>query len=259
MARLERASGRLAVRPEGGGGVSETGGREDRSATGSLGRLVDRLLHSAERAAAQGAWDEVEEIVKDVLAAAPENERAADLLRQARVHQSRSGGERVLVSLLFSDIVRSTDMAEAAEPETIRDLFRIYRDVATGAIDALGGVVLQFQGDGVVACFGHPKAHEDDGQRAVLAGLEIVDRMARIGPEIRRRLGVEAPVRVGIHSGTVVAGLASGTGGGPDVVGAATNVAARLQAVAEPDTVVISDATRPLVERSFELSSLGKR
>src|SRR5207245_8830421 len=69
----------------------------------------------------------------------------------------------------------------------------------------------------------------------------------------------EALVRVGIHGGMLVAGLTSGAGGGPDVVGAATNMAARLQAVAEPDTVVISDATRPLVEHSFELSPLGKR
>ena len=68
-------------------------------------------------------------------------------------------------------------LAEKAEPETMRDLFRIYRDAATGAINALEGHVLQFQGDGIVACFGHPKSHGDDAQRAVLAGLEIVERM----------------------------------------------------------------------------------
>src|SRR5438270_911480 len=85
-----------------------------------------------------------------------------------------------------------------------------------------------------------------------------LERMHKVGPDIRRRLGVEAPVRVGIHSGTVVVGRL-GEGGLPDVVGAATNMAARIQAVAEPDTVVISDATRPMVEHSFELSSLGKQ
>jgi tetratricopeptide (TPR) repeat protein len=121
------------------------------------------------------------------------------------------------------------------------------------------GNVLQFQGDGVFACFGHPRAHGDDARRAVLAGLDIVERMRKVGPDIRRRLGVEAPVRVGIHSGTVVVGRMLGEGGLPDVVGAATNMAARIQAVAEPDTVVISDATRPMVEHSFELSSLGKQ
>src|SRR5207302_8537244 len=160
------------------------------------------------------------------------------MLQRVRSQDPLPGGLRAMVTLLFSDIVRSTPMAENAEPETMRDLFRVYRDAATGAIDAMEGNVLQFQGDGVFACFGHPKAHGDDAQRAVLAGLDIVERMHKVGPDIRRRLGVEAPVRVGIHSGTVVVGRL-GEGGLPDVVGAATNMAARIQAVAEPDTVVI--------------------
>jgi class 3 adenylate cyclase len=224
-----------------------------------LSRLVERLLVTAEKAAAQGAWDGVEEILHDVLAVAPGNRRATAMLQQAGIQQSLSGGQRALVSLLFSDIVRSTDMAEHAEPEIIRDLFRMYRDVASDAIGSMEGNVLQFQGDGIVACFGHPKAHGDDAQRAVLAGLGIVDGMAKIGARIRQRLGVEAPVRVGVHTGTVVTGFSSGAGRQPDVVGAATNLAARLQAVAEPGTVVISDVTRTLVEQSFELAPLGKR
>src|SRR5438132_442095 len=231
----------------------------DRSADERLERLVDRLLATAEKALAHGAWDRAEEILGDILAVAPEDRRAAEMLQRVRSQDALPDGLRAMVTLLFSDIVRSTPMAEKAEPETMRDLFRIYRDAATGAINALEGHVLQFQGDGIVACFGHPKTHGDDAQRAVLAGLEIVERMLKAGPDIRRSLGVEAPVRVGIHSGTVVVGLTSGEGRLPDVVGAATNMAARIQAVAEPDTVVISDATRPLVENSFELSSLGKQ
>jgi class 3 adenylate cyclase len=231
----------------------------DRSADSQLVQLVNRLLAKAEKALALGAWDRAEEILGDILAVAPEEPRAADMLQLARLQDALPGGQRAVVTLLFSDIVRSTPMAEQAEPETMRDLFRIYRDAATGAIDALEGKVLQFQGDGVFACFGHPKAHGDDARRAVLAGLDIVERMHKVGPDIRRRLGVDAPVRVGIHSGTVVVGPTLGEGGLPDLVGAATNVAARIQAVAEPDTVVISDATRPMVERSFELSSLGRQ
>ncbi|TMK53056.1 MAG: hypothetical protein E6G66_03045 [Actinobacteria bacterium] len=239
--------------------MTDSEGGMDRSANDRLARLVDRLLATAEKALAHGAWDRAEEILQDILAVAPEDQRAAGMLQQVRSQDPLPGGLRAMVTLLFSDIVRSTPMAEKAEPETMRDLFRIYRDAATGAIDALEGQVLQFQGDGIFACFGHPKSHGDDAQRAVLAGLEIVERMLKVGPDIRRGLGVEAPVRVGIHSGTVVVGLTSGEGRLPDIVGAATNMAARIQALAEPDTVVISDATRPLVEHSFELSSLGKQ
>jgi class 3 adenylate cyclase/tetratricopeptide (TPR) repeat protein len=239
--------------------VADTGGGMDRSAGSQLVQLVDRLLAKAEKALAHGAWDRAEEILGDILAVAPEDHRAAEMLQLARLQDTLPGGQRAVVTLLFSDIVRSTPMAENAEPETMRDLFRIYRDAATGAIDALEGQVLQFQGDGVFACFGHPKAHGDDARRAVLAGLDIVARMRKAGPDIRQRLGVEAPVRVGIHSGTVVVAPTLGEGGLPGVVGAATNMAARIQAVAEPDTVVISEATKPMVEHSFEVSSLGKQ
>ncbi|MCW3035699.1 MAG: putative CyaI3 adenylate/guanylate cyclase [Actinobacteria bacterium] len=239
--------------------MADTGGGMDRSAGNQLVQLVDRLLAKAEKALAHGAWDRAEEILGDILAVAPEDRRAAEMLQLARLQDPLPGGLRAMVTLLFSDIVRSTPMAELAEPETMRDLFGIYRDAATGAIDALEGQVLQFQGDGVFACFGHPKAHGDDARRAVLAGLDIVERMRKVAPDIRRRLGIEAPVRVGIHSGTVVLAPTLGEGGLPGVVGAATNMAARIQAVAEPDTVVISDATRPMVEHSFELSSLGKQ
>src|SRR2546427_11006448 len=197
----------------------------DRSENDRLVRLVDRLLATAEKALAHGAWDRAEEILRDILAVAPEDQRAAEMLQRVRSQDALPGGLRAMVTLLFSDIVRSTPMAEKAEPETMRDLFRIYRAAATGAITAMEGHVLQFQGDGIFACFGHPKSHGDDAQRAVLAGLEIVERMLKVGPEIRQRLGVEAPVRVGIHSGMVVAGLTSGVGGAPDVVGAATNMA----------------------------------
>src|SRR3982074_2167150 len=161
----------------------------DRSANDRLVRLVDRLLAMAEKALVQGAWDRAEEILRDILDVAPEDQRAAEMLRRARRGDALPRGQRAVVTLLFSDIVRSTPMAENAEPETMRDLFRVYRDAATGAIDAVEGKVLQFQGDGIFACFGHPKAHGDDATRAVLAGLDIVERMLKVGPDIRRRRG----------------------------------------------------------------------
>jgi class 3 adenylate cyclase len=93
--------------------------------------------------------------------------------------------------LLFADIVQSTDMADVTEPEIVQDVLVLHRRVATATIEELGGRVLQFQGDGVVACFGYPVAHEDDARRAVLAALRLVERMGHAGMELRGRHGIE--------------------------------------------------------------------
>ncbi len=162
--------------------------------------------------------------------------------------------------MVFADIVQSTDMADVAEPEVVQDVFVVYRRVAAETIEELGGRVLQFQGDGVVACFGYPVAHEDDARRGVLAALRLVERMGHAGMELRGRHGIEPAIRVGVHSGTVVvAGLASGVLDGSALAGSAPNVAARLQGEAEPGTVVISETTRQLVEPHFELKPIGTR
>ncbi|MDP9332424.1 MAG: AAA family ATPase [Actinomycetota bacterium] len=239
-----------------------TDDREPRSdrAEDRLAHLIDRLLIDADSAASGGAWDRVTAIADDILAVVPDNQRAAAMLVRARNEQSLSEGQRAFVSLIFSDIVESTDLADVTDPEIVRDLFKVYRRAATEAIEGLGGTVLQFQGDGIVACFGYPNAHEDDAIRAVLAGLELVERMAAAGPGLRRSYGIDAAIRVGIHTGTVVvAGLTSGVANASDIVGAAANIAARLQGEAEAGTVVVSDATRQLVETHFEVASVGTR
>ena len=211
-------------------------------------------------AASTGDWDRVVELADDVLAVDPPNRRAASMIERAKLERSLPGGQRAFVSLVFADIVQSTDMAEVAEPEVIQDVFALYRRVAAETIEELGGRVLQFQGDGVVACFGYPTAHEDDARRAVLAALGLIERMAHADDELHRRHGIEPAIRVGVHSGTVVvAGLASGVFDGSAIAGSAPNVAARLQGEAEPGTVVISDTTRQLVEPHFELKPMGTR
>ncbi len=211
-------------------------------------------------AASIGAWDRVVELANDVLAVDPPNQRAASMIERAKHERSLPGGQRAFVSLIFADIVQSTDMAEVAEPEVIQDVFVLYRRVAAETIEELGGRVLQFQGDGVVACFGYPAAHEDDARRAVMAALRLIERMAHAAIELHRRHGIEPAIRVGVHSGTVVvAGLASGVIDGSAISGSAPNVAARLQGEAEPGTVVISDTTRQLVEPHFELKPIGTR
>ena len=148
------------------------------------------------------------------------------MLERATLERSLPGGQRAFVSLVFADIVQSTDMAEVAEPEVIQDVFVLYRRVAAETIEELGGRVLQFQGDGVVACFGYPVAHEDDARRAVLAGLRLVERMEHAGIELKRLHDIEPAIRVGVHSGTVViAGLASGVIDGSALAGSVPNVA----------------------------------
>ena len=230
------------------------------SAEDRLSLLIDRLLTSMDAAASIAAWDRVIELAEDVLAVDPPNQRAAAMLERSTLERALPGGQRAFVSLVFADVVQSTDMAEAAEPEVVQDVFTLYRRVATDTIEELGGRVLQFQGDGVVACFGYPTAHEDDARRAVLAALRLVERMAQAAVELSRRHGIEPAIRVGVHSGTVViAGTSSGVIDGSSLSGSAPNVTARLQGEAEPGTVVISDTTRQLVEPHFELKPMGTR
>ena len=222
------------------------------SAEGRLALLIDRLLASMDAAASTGAWDRVVEFADDVLAVDPSNHRATSMMERASLERSLSGGQRAFVSLVFADIVQSTDMAEVAEPEVIQDVFVLYRRVAVETIEELGGRVLQFQGDGVVACFGYPAAYEDDARRAVLAGLRLVERMAHAAIELHRRHGIEPAIRVGVHSGTVViAGLASGVIDGSALAGSVPNVASRVQGEAEPGSVVISDTTQAARRTTF--------
>jgi class 3 adenylate cyclase len=230
------------------------------SAEERLSLLIDRLLTSMDAAAATGSWDRVVELANDVLAVDPPNRRAASMVERAALERSLPQGQRAFVSLIFADIVQSTDMAEMAEPEVVQEVFAVYRRVAGETVEELGGRVLQFQGDGVVVCFGYPTAHGDDARRAVLAGLRLVERMAGAAVELRTRHGIEPAIRVGVHSGTVVfAGNLDGHIDGSAIMGSAPNVTARLQGEAEPDTVVISDTTRQLVEPHFELTSIGTR
>ena len=230
------------------------------SAEHRLALLIERLMQSMEAAASTEGWDEVATLADDVLAVDPDNRRAAELLYQARAGRPVIEGQRAFVSLLFADIVKSTVLTDVTEPEIVRNIFALYRQAATEAIEGLDGRVLQFQGDGIVACFGYPNAHEDDARRAVLGGLGLVERMAAHGPELNRRYGVEIALRVGIHSGTVViTELTPGSADASDVVGMAANLASRLQSEAGPGAVVISDATMQLVEGHFDLEPLGTR
>jgi class 3 adenylate cyclase/tetratricopeptide (TPR) repeat protein len=155
-------------------------------------------------------------------------------------------GERRHLTVLFCDLVNSTSIAAQLDPEEWREMVGAYHRAAAEAITRYGGHVAKYLGDGVMALFGYPEAHDDDAERATRAGLAILDAISKLNEEPERP---KLAVRVGIDSGPVVVG--AGAGREPDIFGEAPNVAARVQAVAEPDTVLITAATHRLVSGLF--------
>ncbi len=145
--------------------------------------------------------------------------------------------ERRLVSVLFADLVGSTSFAEDRDPEDVRAMLTAYFEAASEAVERHGGVVEKFIGDAVMAVWGTPVAHEDDAERAVRAGLDVVDRVASLG----LRLGVNLRARVGVLTGEAVATV--GAVGQGLVAGDLVNTAARLQSAAEPGTVLVGEGT----------------
>jgi class 3 adenylate cyclase/predicted ATPase len=157
--------------------------------------------------------------------------------------------------VLFCDLVGSTALAARLDPEDMRAVITAYQNVCTEIIRRYEGHVAKFMGDGVLAYFGYPQAHEDDAERAVRAGRDLAQAIRRLTSDDGRALAG----RVGIATGPVVVGDLIGAGVAQEaaVIGATPNLAARLQALAAPATVVISQATRRLVGGLFELTDLG--
>jgi predicted ATPase/class 3 adenylate cyclase len=169
-----------------------------------------------------------------------------------------SAAERRQLTVMFCDLVAATSLSEQLDPEDLRDVLQNYQAVSAAAIGRFGGQVAQYLGDGILAYFGYPLAHEDDPQRAVRAGLEILSDTGRLSARIERQWHERLAVRIGIHTGLVVAGEI-GTGGRRETVavGETPNVAARLQNLAEPNTLLISAATHRLVHGFFECQPRG--
>lgn len=172
--------------------------------------------------------------------------------------QNVGGAERRQLTVLFCDMVGSTQIAAAFDAEDWREMLREYQQFVASSVEALDGSVAQYLGDGVVAYFGYPEAHEDDAERAVRAGLEVVTALLSRREELERRYGQPLSCRIGIHTGPVVIGEVGGGGRSEMLaIGATTNVAARLQSAAHPNTVVISKATLNLVRGMFVVEDLG--
>lgn len=168
--------------------------------------------------------------------------------------------ERRQLTVLFCDMVGSTEIAAELGAEDWREMLRDYQRMVAGVVKRFDGSIAQYLGDGVVAYFGHPSAHEDDAERAVRSALAIVEIVSARGPELEARYGRHLEVRVGVHTGPVVVGeVGSGERSETLAVGATTNVAARIESEARPGTVVVSAATLRLVRGIFATESLGAR
>jgi len=164
-----------------------------------------------------------------------------------------SDAERRQVTVMFSDLVGSTALSARLDPEDLQVVISTYQRCVAETVRQFGGFVARYMGDGVLIYFGYPTAHEDDAERAVQSGLALIDAIAA--------LPVPEPlqVRIGAATGMVVVGDLVGSGDAQErgIVGETPNLAARLQAIAEPNTVVIAEATRRLLGNLFELRDVG--
>jgi class 3 adenylate cyclase/predicted ATPase len=166
--------------------------------------------------------------------------------------------ERRQLTVLFCDLVDSTRLARQLDPEEWREVVRIYQHTCATVIQRFAGYIAQYLGDGLLVYFGYPEAHEDDAQRAVYTGLGILEAMATLNARLVSDKGFRLSVRVGIHTGLAVVGEIGGAGRQEQLaLGDTPNIAARLQGLAAPDTVVISDATWRLVHGYFACDALG--
>jgi predicted ATPase/class 3 adenylate cyclase len=173
----------------------------------------------------------------------------------ARPMTAKDTAERRQLTVMFCDIVGSTAMSARLDPEDLSSVIGAFQKACASAVTEFGGSIAKYMGDGVLVYFGYPEAHEDDAERAIRAGLALLDAIAAM----RLPVPVRPQVRVGIATGLVVVGELIGEGGAQErvAVGETLNLAARIQAVASPDWVVVAGLTRRLAGVAFEYEDLG--
>ena len=201
--------------------------------------------------ALEAAQPHVEAIQTRLTAAAPE-----PLIQKMRA--AKLSGERKPVTALFVDVVGSTTLAEQIDPEDWTAIINEAFDLMSRAVFQYEGTIAQLQGDAMLAFFGAPVAHEDDPERAIFAAIDMLAAVEEYGAELRRTHGIEFRIRAGINSGPVMVGnVGSDLRYEYTALGDAVNVAARMQAAAEPMTIVIGEMSRRLIGDTFELEDLG--
>jgi class 3 adenylate cyclase/predicted ATPase len=179
----------------------------------------------------------------------------ADVAPSATSVSPEDRAERRQVTVMFSDLVGSTALSARMDPEDLREVISAYQKCVAETVQSFAGFVAKYMGDGVLVYFGYPQAHEDDAERAVRAGLKLVAAVSDV------KTHAPLKTRVGIATGLVVVGDLIGSGASQEqaIVGETPNLAARLQGVAKPNSVVIAESTRKLVGNLFELEELGAR
>jgi predicted ATPase/class 3 adenylate cyclase len=171
-----------------------------------------------------------------------------------------SDAERRQLTVMFCDLVDSTTLSSRLDPEEYRDVVRAYQQVCTDVIQRYEGHIAQLLGDGLLVYFGYPQAHEDDARRAVRTGLGILDAMGALNTRLQRDKGLELALRLGIHTGLVVVGAMGSSGRQEQLaLGETPNVAARMQGLAAPNTLVVSSATYRLIQGYFACQDLGEQ
>jgi class 3 adenylate cyclase len=160
--------------------------------------------------------------------------------------------ERRQLTVMFSDLVDSTKLSGQLDPEDYREVLRSYQSTCSEVIHRFDGYIAQHLGDALLVYFGYPQAHEDEGQRAIHAGLGMLQAMKTLNTRLEQEKGIRLAIRVGIHTGlTVISDVGSGEKHEMLALGEAPNVASRIQGLAEPNTIAISEATYRLVEGYF--------
>jgi class 3 adenylate cyclase len=176
----------------------------------------------------------------------------------APVESQPPEAERRQLTVLFCDLVDSTVLASQLDPEELREVVRAYQDTCAKVIARFEGHIAQYLGDGLLVYFGYPMAHEDDAQRAVRAGLGMIEALGQLNTRLAQERGVQLAVRLGIHTGLVVVGeVGGGTRQEQLALGETPNLAARLQGIAAPNTLVISAITFQLLGGFFACQPLG--
>src|SRR5215469_14748013 len=195
---------------------------------------------------------------RKMLAAIAELSGAAPVMPQPASppeEKRRHDAERRQLTVMFTDLVGSTALSTKLDPEDLRSVIGAYHKCVAETVARFDGFVAKYMGDGVLIYFGYPHAHEDDAERAVRAGLALIDAVGKL------RTQEPIQVRIGVATGVVVVGDLVGSGEAQErgVVGETPNLAARLQGIAAPNTVVIAEGTRRLLGNLFELEDLGPK
>ena len=242
-------------------------------------RRVERLLDQMEQESDQQNWQVVRDLGDEVLGLAPDNADALAMLSAAERRLSSTEykqkvppaatanisatsaqeAERRQLTVMFCDLQGSTALSQRLDPEDLRDVIRSYQEVCAGPVSRFEGHIAKYLGDGLLVYFGYPQAHEDDPQRAVRAGLAILDDMGSLNARLKADMDLELTVRIGIHTGLVVAGE---MGGGDTleelaIVGETPNIAARIEGAALPNSVVVSNITANLIQGFFLNEAMG--